>query len=197
MEQRSCRCKDRLPRTLAAWAPGPLPLGRLGLSPSHAALLFARLSAALAPGTLRRLFYGNGSYRFFYSHLLFSQERSQGPALRTKRPRRRRRPGDGPGVDRVRHHGRSPGAGLRPGSVHAPLQLPKTVRGLGGTAAWIPARRELVATNSTPTVGGSYITVNVTRTSARRPGSLARARAIARAMLVSAPRGPNPGPPPG
>jgi hypothetical protein len=71
-----------------------------------------------------------------------------------------------------------------PGSVHAPLQLPKTVRGLGGTAAWIPARRELVATNSTPTAGGSYITVNVTRTSARRPGSLALARAIARAMLV-------------
>lgn len=62
-----------------------------------------------------------------------------------------------------------------PGSVHAPLQLPKTVRGLGGNAAWIPARRELVATNSTPTVGGSYITVNVTRTSARRPGSLALA----------------------
>jgi hypothetical protein len=49
------------------------------------------------------------------SHASRSSNPSLRPALRTKRPRRRRRPGDGPGVDRVRHHGRSPGAGLRPG----------------------------------------------------------------------------------
>lgn len=83
------------------------------------------------------------------------------------------------------------------GSVHAPSQLPTIVRGLGGNAVWIPALHELVATNGTPSVGGTYLTVKVTRTTARGPASLALARAIARATLASAPRGPDPAPPSG
>lgn len=82
------------------------------------------------------------------------------------------------------------------GALNEPGQLPHAVPGMGGNVAWIPAERELLATNGTESRGGTYLTVTVTRASARGPTSLALARAVGRSMLSSAPRGPNPGTPP-
>jgi hypothetical protein len=81
------------------------------------------------------------------------------------------------------------------GAVHVPSQLPHPVPGLSGNVAWIPAKNELVATNGTQSRGGTYLTVTVTRRSPGGPSSLAVARAVTRALLASAPRGPNPAPP--
>ena len=63
-------------------------------------------------------------------------------------------------------------------------------------AAWIPASRQLIATNGTQSTGGSYVTVNVTRRSKRGPDSVKIAEAVGYAMLAVAPRGPSPGPAP-
>ena len=81
------------------------------------------------------------------------------------------------------------------GAVHVPSQLPHPVPGLSGNVAWIPAQNEVIATNGTQSRGGTYVTVTVTRSSSRGPSSLAVARAVTRALLASAPRGPNPVPP--
>ena len=81
------------------------------------------------------------------------------------------------------------------GAVHVPSQLPHPVPGLSGNVAWIPAKNELLATNGTQSGGGTYVTVTVTRRSPGGPSSLAVARAVTRALLASAPRGPNPVPP--
>ena len=81
------------------------------------------------------------------------------------------------------------------GAVHVPSQLPHPVPGMSGNVAWIPAKNELLATNGTQTRGGTYVTVTVTRSSPGGPSSLAVARAVARSLLASAPRGPNPVPP--
>jgi hypothetical protein len=78
------------------------------------------------------------------------------------------------------------------GGFHEPRQLPKAVAGVGTVAAWIPAQGELVATNGTPTRGGSYLTAMVTGWG-HGPAPLALARAVAGPSLASAPRGPNPG----
>lgn len=78
-----------------------------------------------------------------------------------------------------------------PGAVYVPSQLPHPVPGLSGNVAWIPARNELMATNGTESVGGTYVTVTVTRHSSGGPPSLAVATAVTRALLASAPRGPN------
>lgn len=80
------------------------------------------------------------------------------------------------------------------GSVHEPLELPHPVPGLAGNVAWVPAQRQLIATSGTQSRGGSYITITITGGASR--ASLPLARAVARATLRSAPRGPNPGPPP-
>jgi hypothetical protein len=81
------------------------------------------------------------------------------------------------------------------GAVHVPSQLPHPVPGLSGNVAWIPAENEVMATNGTQSRGGTYVTVTVTRRSSGGPSSLAVASAVTRALLASAPRGPNPVPP--
>lgn len=82
------------------------------------------------------------------------------------------------------------------GGLNQPSELPHPVPGMGGNATWIPANHELIATNGTESRGGSYLTVTVTRRSDHGPATLAVATAVGSAMLASAPRGPNPGPPP-
>jgi hypothetical protein len=78
------------------------------------------------------------------------------------------------------------------GSIHQPAQDPVIVKAHGALAMWIPAQREVFATNGTQTRGGSYVTVT-----ASRGLSPARSRALARAVtlaaLAVAPRGPAPG----
>jgi hypothetical protein len=81
------------------------------------------------------------------------------------------------------------------GAVYVPSQLPHPVPGMSGNVAWIPAQQEVLATNGTQTRGGTYVTATVTRHSPKGPSSLAVARAVTRAVLTSAPRGPNPAPP--
>jgi hypothetical protein len=81
------------------------------------------------------------------------------------------------------------------GGFHEPGQIPKSVAGVGVEASWIAAESELVATNGTPTRGGSYVTVTVTGRSKTGPTPLALARVTASATLASGPRGPNPGSP--
>jgi hypothetical protein len=82
------------------------------------------------------------------------------------------------------------------GALNQRSELPHPVPGMSGNATWIPAKHELIATNGTQSRGGSYLTVTVARRSSHGPGSLAVATAVGRAVLASAPRGPNPGPPP-
>jgi hypothetical protein len=78
-----------------------------------------------------------------------------------------------------------------PGSVHVASEMPHAVPGLGGNALWVPAQKELIATNGSQSQGGSYVTVTV-----KGKGSgLSLATAVARATLDLAPRGSNPPPP--
>jgi hypothetical protein len=78
------------------------------------------------------------------------------------------------------------------GSVHVPSQIPQLVPGLSTVnVLWIPAESKIMATNGTEWIGGTYVTVTVTRRSPGGPSSLAVARAVTRALLASAPRGPN------
>ena len=74
------------------------------------------------------------------------------------------------------------------GPVHVASELPHQVAGLGGNSLWVPAQRELIATNGSQSQGGSYVTVKVKGTSS----GLALATAVARATLKLAPRGSNP-----
>ena len=60
-------------------------------------------------------------------------------------------------------------------------------------AGWIPAERQLFATNASPTTGGSYMTVTVTRGAKGDAERRKLARAVALATLAVAPRGANPG----
>lgn len=82
------------------------------------------------------------------------------------------------------------------GALNEPGQIPRPVPGMAGNVAWIPANGELLATNGTESRGGTYVTVTVTHASAGGPASLSLARAVGRAVLATAPRGPNPGTPP-
>lgn len=82
-----------------------------------------------------------------------------------------------------------------PGSVADRAALPQHVQGMTGNAAWIPTQSMLVTTNGTPSQGGSYLTVTVTRAT-RRAERIPVARAVARAVLPVAPRGGSPGPAP-
>jgi hypothetical protein len=81
------------------------------------------------------------------------------------------------------------------GTARGRGQLPEDVTIPGAQAVWIPAERELVATNGTESTAGSYVTVSIT---GRAGGGRARplAQSVAAAVLAVAPRGPNPGPPP-
>jgi hypothetical protein len=80
------------------------------------------------------------------------------------------------------------------GPVHVPGQLPHYQDDVGPEiqAAWFPARAELVATNGTESSGGSYLTVVVTGANSDGPIALSAAKAVAKATLAVAPRGPKP-----
>ena len=82
------------------------------------------------------------------------------------------------------------------GANHQSSQQPHSVPGMGGNSTWIPAKKELIATNGTESRGGSYLTVTVTSHTHQAPSPVAVAAAVGRTILASAPRGPNPGPPP-
>ena len=77
--------------------------------------------------------------------------------------------------------------------VHSPGEIPQDASEGPMIAGWIPAENQLFATNASPTTGGSYMTVTVTR--GHEPDAERRklARAVALATLAVAPRGPNPG----
>jgi hypothetical protein len=80
--------------------------------------------------------------------------------------------------------------------VHNPGEIPKDASEGSMIAGWIPAENQLFATNATPTTGGSYMTVTVTRGVKGAKGDAERrkvARAVALATLAVAPRGANPG----
>ena len=77
--------------------------------------------------------------------------------------------------------------------VHNPGEIPKDASEGQMIAGWIPAENQLFATNASPTTGGSYMTVTVTRGAKRDSERRKLARAVALATLTVAPRGPNPG----
>ena len=52
--------------------------------------------------------------------------------------------------------------GLRPGGLVRAVAAPEPVPGLSGNVAWIPAQNELLATNGTESLGGTYVTGTVT-----------------------------------
>ena len=77
--------------------------------------------------------------------------------------------------------------------VHRPGEIPQDASEGQMIAGWIPAERQLFATNGSPTTGGSYMTVTVTRGAKGDAERRKLARAVALATLAVAPRGPNPG----
>ena len=87
------------------------------------------------------------------------------------------------------------------GPVHVASEIPQlccpSLRPFdgGGNAFWVPAQKELFATNGTETQGGSYVTATV-KGALHRASSLALAVALTRAALNVAPRGPKPNLPP-
>jgi hypothetical protein len=81
------------------------------------------------------------------------------------------------------------------GPVRVASEIPQLCcPSLGGNAFWVPAQKEVFATNGTETRGGSYVT-SMVKGPLPRASSLALATAVARATLIAAPRGPNPGSP--
>jgi hypothetical protein len=77
--------------------------------------------------------------------------------------------------------------------VHNPGEIPQDASEGQMIAGWIPAESQLFATNGSPTTGGSYMTVTVTRGSKGDADRRKLARAVALATLAVAPRGSNPG----
>jgi hypothetical protein len=77
--------------------------------------------------------------------------------------------------------------------VHRPGEIPRDASEGQMIAGWIPDESQLFATNASPTTGGSYMTVTVTRGAKRDAERRKLARAVALATLAVAPRGPNPG----
>jgi hypothetical protein len=73
--------------------------------------------------------------------------------------------------------------------------LPQDLPGLPYNAAWIPVKRQLLATNGTQTSGGSFVTITLTGSARQGPSDLSVAQRVAAATLGVAPRGPSPGPP--
>jgi hypothetical protein len=86
--------------------------------------------------------------------------------------------------------------GFGSSQLNDPGRLPQPMVLAGANAAWIPAQRELIATNGTQSQGGSYVTVVVSGSAARGKAGLRLARAVGAAALASAPRGGAPGPAP-
>ena len=77
--------------------------------------------------------------------------------------------------------------------VHNPGEIPQDASEGPMIAGWIRAESQLFATNGSPTTGGSYMTVTVTRGAKGDAERRKLARAVALATLAVAPRGPNPG----
>jgi hypothetical protein len=86
--------------------------------------------------------------------------------------------------------------GFGSSQLHDSGRLPQEMVVAGANAAWIPAQRELIATNGTESQGGSYVTVLVSGSAARGNAGLRLAKALAAATLATAPRGGSPGPAP-
>src|SRR5437588_531277 len=82
------------------------------------------------------------------------------------------------------------------GAAADSARMPHDPAGLGYTAAWIPADSKLLATNGSQSQGGSFVTVAAAGSPPPGTSKLRLAQAVATATLASAPRGPNPGPPP-
>jgi len=74
--------------------------------------------------------------------------------------------------------------------------MPTDLAGLGYSAAWIVSDSKLLATNGSQSQGGSFVTITVAGSPRNGISKLRVAQAVATATLASAPRGPNPGPPP-
>lgn len=82
------------------------------------------------------------------------------------------------------------------GGFHQPAQIPNNVPVPGAPlAAWIAAQSELFATNGSQTQGGTYVTVTVKPGPASGSARLELAKAITRATVAVAPRGPSSPPP--
>jgi hypothetical protein len=77
--------------------------------------------------------------------------------------------------------------------VHNAGEIPQDASEGQMIAGWIPAESQLFATNGSPTTGGSYMTVTVTRGAKGDAERRKLARAVALATLAVAPRGANPG----
>ncbi len=72
--------------------------------------------------------------------------------------------------------------------VHEPGEIPVAVSVSGAVVAlWIPAQREIVATDAMPSGHGAYVTVTVTGASADDRSALTLARAVARATFAAHP----------
>ena len=76
--------------------------------------------------------------------------------------------------------------------VHEPGQIPVTVTVPGSVVAvWIPAQREIVATDAEPGGSGTYLTVTGGGSALRGARALALARAVARATFAAHPDTPS------
>ena len=72
--------------------------------------------------------------------------------------------------------------------VHEQDELPVRVALPGAVVAvWIPAQREIVATDAMPNHRGAYVTVTVSGAAARGRQALVLARAVARAIFAAHP----------
>lgn len=83
-----------------------------------------------------------------------------------------------------------------PGGLRDRTQLPRDVPGVGSEAAWVPGQRRFLATNATVSRGGAVVEVTVGGRTRAGPRIIALAREVAMATLATAPRGPDPPPPP-
>ncbi|MGI8713894.1 MAG: hypothetical protein ACR2NR_12110 [Solirubrobacteraceae bacterium] len=68
-----------------------------------------------------------------------------------------------------------------------PGQIPSAVSIPGTVAVWIRAQHEIVATDATPTTGGSYVTVAITGRALRGRAAVTLGRAVARATFAAHP----------
>lgn len=81
------------------------------------------------------------------------------------------------------HQSQVYGSGVHePGQIPIPASVPGSV-----VAVWIRAQREIVATDASPTHGGTYVTVTVTGRSLPGQAALGLAQAAARATFAAHP----------
>ncbi|HEX8976941.1 MAG TPA: hypothetical protein VF781_10550 [Solirubrobacteraceae bacterium] len=69
--------------------------------------------------------------------------------------------------------------------IHEPGQIPQAIEVRGTVAVWIPAQREVVATDAEPGRGGTYVTVTVS--GAAGTAALRLAQVITRATFAARP----------